>query len=99
MVYPSRYTPLLVAQASIGWDQLFRGRWALQWHGMHQQYLEQTQAGREQDSIEWMSHVGKAFIQAWLEVWEKRVKDRHGKDKATQAIKQRAHILAQLEEL
>ena len=98
--YSPQYTPLLIAQNTIGWAQLFRGRWAVQWSQLQQQYMERTnRAQNDKRRSAWVMKVGSILIQSWLDLWKMRVKDRHGKDQAEQLVKQRAHLLAQLEEL
>ena len=36
--YPERYWPLIHAQTAIGWDQVFKARWSIQWINLHTEY-------------------------------------------------------------
>ena len=97
--YPHKYSQLILDQSQIGWAQLFRGRWAKEWYSLERSHLQRRDNINGMTTKMWVDRMGTTLIQAWLDVWKIRVKDRHGKDEEDQKEKRKAHLLAQLEEL
>ena len=71
------------AQKQLGWDQILVGRFALQWHESHNQYLG-NRATTKNNGTTWMTSVIEAWFQEWLKLWKIRNEDRHGRDATTE---------------
>ena len=98
--YPPTFHSLIVSQYKIGWSHLFRGRWSIEWKQHHEAHATSKGVqGNDADGTRWVRIYGKLFLQAWLDVWDIRNKERHGKDIAIQKEKRRASLLSQLREL
>ena len=67
------------AQANIGWDQIFKGRFSQSWRIMQDQYLgsRQTKCNTGQT---WLTNVINTIFQEWWKLWELRNEDLHGRD-------------------
>ena len=99
--YPPRYSQLIVSQNSIGWDQLYRGRWSIQWTMQQDQYLERKQDGQDprQGPSAWLIGLGRLLIDQWLQLWQLRNEQRHGKDATRFGQVQEQAIHSRLQEL
>jgi hypothetical protein len=83
-LYQERYHALITTQNAIGWDQLYRGRWSIEWSQAHNKFT-QTQPTRAclPSGPEWVLSFGRLLMDQWLELWALRNEQRHGKDVAT----------------
>ena len=78
---PSKYQLLLDSQRDIGWYHIFLARFTKQWSHLQSQYLHSQNIkikGLTGDS--WTKIMSTTIIILWLELWDARNKDRHGKD-------------------
>jgi hypothetical protein len=95
--YPLRYHSLLTTQTSIGWDQLYRGRWSLEWSRLQEEH--QRLQGKNYQATSWLLGLSRLLIDQWFLVWDLRNKQRHGNDQS-QHSKLRAQIIySQMQEL
>ena len=77
--YPARYTPLIIHQNSIGWDQVYRGRWAIDWSQMQDQYSSKSTQPLVNGAT-WLLGLGRLLLDQWFKVWKQRNEDRHHRD-------------------
>jgi hypothetical protein len=92
--YPAIYHPLIASQNQIGWNQIFRGRYSLQWSTMQHRYLKHNGWSTQQrNGRTWTSSVSKHFLNQWLVLWDLRNGERHGKDDSTRkaVLQERVH--------
>ena len=78
---PHQYLPLIQDQQVIGWYHLFLARFSKRWSSLQAYYLTSHQIkikGLSGDS--WVQHISNIIITQWLELWDSRNADRHGRD-------------------
>ena len=84
---PSSYHPLLLAQREIGWYHILLGRLSTQWSSLQSKYLHDNSIiikGLTGDK--WAKQIATSIMNSWLELWDSRNKDRHGRDAAHKLI-------------
>jgi hypothetical protein len=70
------------AQASIGWDQFFRGRIAKAWRTPIDTFYKLRKPGEYYTSDHWMRSVITALWQFSIHIWKQRNTELHGTDSA-----------------
>ena len=84
---PHRYKKALREQASIGWNNFLKGRLSKQWLHIQEDHLVGTQQRTNKINGEtWAVAIIHTMWKHWLELWESRNEDRHGKDQATRSM-------------
>ena len=67
---------------------------------MHSNYSsEHAVTGEDADGTRWVRQFGQLLLSAWLELWDLRNKERHGKDEEERKAKRIDSLKTQLEEL
>jgi len=98
--YPQQYAMLIDNQNKIGWDQLYKGRWALSWAQLHDDYRHGLQ---DRPTIpsgnEWVTSTGRLLIDRWLHLWKLRNEQRHNSDQEHEHSLRKQRIIAELNEL
>ena len=79
--YPPRYHQLIHTQNTIGWGQVYKGRWSKEWGRLQAQYTHRNALADTRRGHPWALTLGRLMIDQWLEVWSIRNNERHGKDK------------------
>ena len=98
--YPDRYHRLIQTQNIIGWDQLYRGRWSLEWRKMHNEYAQSLGPDRQTaQGQSWLLSMGRLLIDQWLALWKLRNTERHGKDEQQQHEVRLRTLKSELHEL
>ena len=82
-------------QATIGWDQLLKGRAAKSWGALHQIHLGQRATHRNNGST-WITNIVTCVFQEWWKLWMLRNNDRHGRDAATSAEAARRQAIREI---
>lgn len=71
-------------QTKIGWQNLLKGRLSKRWASIQQAYLESrpTTASTDNDQrgLQWTVSTIDCIFKCWLDLWDIRNQDRHGKD-------------------
>ena len=98
--YPPRYTRLIDTQNMIGWDQLYKGRWSIEWSKAQEGFIKRNHhivglTGGQS----WVLSFGRLLMDQWLTVWSMRNEERHGKDKAHDAQVRTHRLHSELQEL
>jgi hypothetical protein len=76
---------LIHSQNSIGWSQLFNGRWSAQWSIIQGGYMgDDVTQGRSPMGDRWNVAVIQELWGLWFELWTSRNAAVHGIDEATQ---------------
>lgn len=83
--YPVKYHALIRTQNSIGWDQLYRGRWCQHWAVLHTDYIQSPQDSPSMTGRTWVRSLGRLLIDRWLILWSLRNEQRHGADQQNQS--------------
>ena len=97
--YPPRYTPLIQSQNNIGWDQVYRGRWSVEWRHHQDSFRANNPQCYPMSGEDWIRGIGRLLIDQWLHLWKLRNDDRHGKDQATNSLLRARTLHAELREL
>ena len=78
---PEAYQRLLLEQREIGWYHVFVGRLSLQWAACQSRYLSHSpHLSKKLSGPKWTNQIATFIITNWLELWDIRNKDRHGRD-------------------
>lgn len=83
--YPDRYYTIISHQNNIGWEHLFQARWCKQWGHMQETY--RTTLTTTVDAVPgstWVHRMGRLLLDGWLDLWQQRNLERHGKDQIQQ---------------
>ena len=84
---PSLYHPLLLAQREIGWYHILLGRLSIHWSSLQSKYLRDHFIDiKGLTGEKWASQIATTIMNSWLELWDSRNKDRHGRDAAHKLI-------------
>lgn len=80
------YQTLIDRQAQIGWHNLLKGRFALEWAHLQEEYLiERNERSSRANGLAWTTNMIDAIWESWLELWTLRNEQRHGSDEFTRA--------------
>ena len=98
--YPHRYSDLIEQQSLIGWDQLYKARWSQQWSTSQEQYNTVCPTTTKKiTGHQWVLVLSRTLIDQWLELWEIRNKERHGRDVHEAKLIRTRTVFAKLQEL
>ena len=92
---PSSVQDLHEAQQAIGWEQILKGRMSEQWSQEQQHHLGRYD--KKKNGLTWATDVIQLILESWLQLWELRNGDRHGRDVQTKAQAKRAQAIRELE--
>jgi len=76
---PQDLRNLAVAQESIGWIHLFKGRISKHWIDRQQDHIG-DKATKKNNALHWATTVIDCFFTQWFKVWDQKNLDRHGHD-------------------
>jgi hypothetical protein len=91
-------TTIATAQATIGWSQLMKGRFALEWQ-IAQQDAMQTKSTKHKNAQTWSTQIIQTIFEKWLELWRLRNEDHHGRDWHEQRIATKEQAIREVEML
>ena len=94
---PEGLEELAAAQSAIGWRELFKGRLSNQWAHHQQEYLGSYD--RMKNGHTWSIKVAQTILEGWLELWQSRNLDRHGRDSQSKAQLDKDQAVRELEML
>ena len=96
--YPHSLQSIIQSQESIGWDQLFSGRFSMQWRTLHHQQLQERgyQINRINSGIPWVTSIIRILWKHIHQVWIHRNQVRHGATFSEQLEKQRQLCVAEV---
>ncbi|KAI2494428.1 hypothetical protein MHU86_20111 [Fragilaria crotonensis] len=97
--YPVALHPLLATQNSIGWRQLFNGRFSQQWADLQNNHLFRNRhhlPTKNPTGHKWQVAIITVIWEQWYALWKMRNEDVHGKDEATRIIAERREVTRRL---
>lgn len=98
--YPARYTQLIRTQTEIGWDQLYKGRWSIEWRKCQDKYITQvTTTVSSTTGHMWVISIGRLIFDQWIVLWKIRNEERHGKDEQLRRQARLKILTSELQEL
>ena len=97
MQVPASVADLAVAQESIGWEEMLKGRFSSRWSRRQQAHMGAFNPKANGET--WLTSVIQFILEQWFKVWEIRNEDRHGRDQQTKAQLRRDQALRELEQL
>ncbi|KAG7350693.1 hypothetical protein IV203_010053 [Nitzschia inconspicua] len=79
---PERIADVLLSQTTIGWDNLFLGRWSKHWTTLQLQYLQPNhiEVNNKNHGLSLSSNIIRLMWDHYYKEWTTRNKARHGKD-------------------
>jgi hypothetical protein len=93
--YPAAYRRLVREQATLGWQQLFNGRWSTEWARLHERYLIRiiNPIPCDLTGTKWTSSFIDLFWKNFRILWDQRNGKVHGIDTSTrlQARREKVH--------
>ena len=92
---PHTLTDLAAAQSAIGWEHVLRGRLSHQWAAT--QHVHMGAYCHKKNGTTWLTTVIQKILQGWLDLWDLRNGERHGRDRQTKAQADRAQAVRELE--
>ncbi len=99
-LYPVELYPLLATQNSIGWRQLFNGRFSQQWAAdLQNNHLFRNRhhlPTKNPTGHKWQVTIITVIWEQWYALWKMRNEDVHGKDEATRIIAERREVTRRL---
>ena len=79
-------------QNAIGWNNFYRGRIASSWNAVQQGHCKTRNNGK-QDTTKWATAIITTLWHGFLQLWEARKDDQHGRDSAQKQEKERTLLL------
>ena len=97
--YPEELHPLIRAQTSIGWRQLFNGRFCQHWGDIQNSHLYRIRNDlptKNNSGQKWQVTIITLIWEQWYDLWKLRNEDVHGKDDAARAIAEKREVTRRL---
>jgi hypothetical protein len=79
-------------QQEVGWTNFYRGRIALEWQTAQQEHYTK-QFNKYQDTDKWTTAIITTLWHGFLQLWESRKDDQHGRDQQEKQEKERDILL------
>jgi hypothetical protein len=83
--YPPRYQTLLKQQDSIGWSNLLRGKFSVDWRHLQLQYCSRHHRTMTNHQRQWLTTLLRTMWIRIHDLWLSRNADRHGRTSKTKA--------------
>ena len=92
---------LIQSQNSIGWRQILRGRFSVEWQRLQNDYYmrHRRKTGFKRTGERWQQHFIVVIWEAWFRLWKMRNGEVHGTISATRAQAQRREVGRQLTDI
>ena len=95
---PTGYEDLAANQADIGWSQILKGKLSIDWQIRQQAYLG-DKSTKKKNGQTWTTDVVSTIFEQWLNLWNLRNTDRHGRDQASKAQAENLQAIRELYQL
>jgi hypothetical protein len=89
-------------QNSIGWSQIFNGRFSGEWGRLQDEYyarLDTNQRNKYMTGDRWQVTIISCIWDEWYKLWELRNKDLHGADEASRHAAARLEVERTLDDI
>jgi hypothetical protein len=94
---PASVQHVAEAQTAIGWEHILRGRLSQSWAKEQQSHIGAFQP--KNNGMTWCTKIISTLLQGWLDLWNLRNGDRHGRDTHTKAQALKAQAIREMEQL
>jgi hypothetical protein len=85
-------------QNAIGWTNFYKGRLSKKWEQVQKDHYRKTKAAKA-DPYKWATSVITTMWQGFLQMWESRNDDQHGRDNIDAISKEREKLLKKTRQL
>jgi hypothetical protein len=85
-------------QNAIGWTNFYKGRLSKKWEQVQKDHYRKTKATKA-DPYKWATSVITTMWQGFLQMWENRNDDQHGRDNIDAISKEREKLLKKTRQL
>ena len=89
----------MAEQQEIGWTNFYRGRISNKWLIAQNHHTSQTTNQKKQDTDQWATKIITTIWHGFLQLWEERKLDQHGRDKIQQQTTTRQNLLKRTHQL
>ena len=89
----------LEEQQAIGWLNFYRGRISSKWLDAQNDHAQQHTNQANQDTVQWASQLATTLWHGFLQIWEERKQDQHGRDTIQQHDTLRRNLLKRIDQL
>ena len=84
-------------QNEIGWGNFTRGRLSIRWEDIQaRRYTERKAKEKHKDPTIWATSMITTMWNGFLQTWESRNDDQHGRDEATKVSKERTSLMRRI---
>ena len=97
--YPAELHPLIRFQTSIGWRQLFNGRFCKQWGDIQSAHLYRIRhhlPDKHNTGQKWQVAIITVIWENWYNLWKMRNADVHGRDSASRVLAEKREVARRL---
>jgi hypothetical protein len=91
-------TTIATAQAVIGWGQMMKGRFALEWQTAQHDAMN-NKSTKHKNAQRWSTQIIQTIFEKWLELWRLRNEDSHRRDWHAQRIATKEQAIQEVEVL
>jgi hypothetical protein len=95
---PPNMATIAAAQEAIGWTHMMKGRLATAWK-THQQETMNGKETKHKNAQTWSTAITHTILQHWLDLWNIRNTDRHGRDWQSKQVAAKAQVLREIKQL
>ena len=96
--YPPRYTQAITTQNMIGWRHLFGGKLSQEWLILQEESKRKTK-GHKRSSFVWGASIIEVILSHFIELWELRNEEVHGKTEEQQERTRKAKLMTEVRRL
>ncbi len=89
----------ITEQQAIGWTNFYRGRISTKWMDAQQEHARQNTHQGNQDTVQWASQITTTMWHGFLQIWEERKQDQHGRESSQQQATLRRTLLLKVDQL
>lgn len=103
ILYHMDIRAVIIQQNTIGWRQLFNGRFSSEWSRVQEEYYTRLRRQRNNNDrrtgLKWQTQLILEIWKQWLIVWKLRNEEIHGRDETTRIQLEWRRIDGELREL
>ena len=96
--YPPRFTRAITSQNMIGWRHLFGGKLSQEWLKLQEESKRKTK-GHKRNSFVWGASIIEVILSNFIELWELRNEEVHGKTEEQQERTRKAKLMVEVRRL